>query len=74
MARRRLTRLELKMEDLQEYETARKQTDKKKISLENSDLMSSIGRPEDFHAPNFKITKEGVYDRIGFNPTTRNPS
>ncbi len=73
MARRLLTRIELRMEDLQEYEMVKKQQEKRKNGLESSESLSLFGRPEESMS-NFKHTsRETVYERIGYNPTPRVP-
>ena len=53
MARRLLTRIELRMEDLQEYEIVKKQQEKKKNGAENSESLNVFGRPEE-SISNFK--------------------
>lgn len=75
MTRRRLTRLELRMEDLQEYESVKKQCEKKKIGLENQDSIAvAFGRSDETNFTNLKINKETIHERIGYNPTPRNPT
>lgn len=63
------------MEDLQEYESVKKQCEKKKTGLENQDsLTGSFGRPDETtNFTNLKINKDTVHERIGYNPTPRNP-
>lgn len=72
MARRQLTRIELRMEDLQEYEQMKKQHEKRKFEG-SEEVIQDIGTPH--LITNFKnrSNKEIVYERIGYNPAPRNP-
>ena len=68
MARRQLTRIELKMDDLQEYEAIKRQQDKRK--LDNMDNIT-IGSTS---ITSFKNrNKEMIQERIGYNPAPRHP-
>jgi len=72
MARRQLTRIELRMEDLQEYEQMKKQLEKRKFEG-SEEVVQDVGTPH--LITNFKnrANKEIVYERIGYNPAPRNP-
>lgn len=75
MARRLLTRIELRMEDLQEYELMKKQQEKRRNGVDNLDnALSSSGRIEEQSFTNFKSNRELIYERIGYNPIPRNPT
>lgn len=73
MARRQLTRMELRMEDLQEYEVMKKASERKKYGAESLDnsvlglqlLTNQKSRPG--------MNKDVLYERIGYNPALRNP-
>ncbi|KZS16205.1 Uncharacterized protein APZ42_018116 [Daphnia magna] len=73
MARRLLTRAELRMEDLQEYELVKKFQEKKKTGMDHANISSALGRHDDPIASNFKHNREMIYERIGYNPNPRNP-
>lgn len=72
MARRLLTRTELRMEDLQEYEFVKKHQERRKNGMDSSNT-SAFGRPEESMISSFKHNREMIYERIGYNPTPRNP-
>ena len=76
MARRNLTQLDLRMEDLQEYEMVKKchENSKKFGGAEhlpdNSGLAAN--KSEESTSPCFaKMTKEMIQDRIGYDPGPR---
>ena len=71
MARRLLTRTELRMEDLQEYEVVKKHQEKRKNGMDSSNTL--FARPEESMISSFKHNREMIYERIGYNPTPRNP-
>lgn len=73
MARRLLTRAELRMEDLQEYELVKKFQEKRKAGMEPLNIPNALGRHDDSIASNFKHNREMIYERIGYNPNPRNP-
>ena len=70
MARRQLTRIELRMEDLQEYEQVKKLEKRKLEGTEETaqDLGTQI-----ITSFRNRLNKEIVYERIGYNPAPRNP-
>lgn len=72
MARRLLTRTELRMEDLQEYEFVKKHQERRKNGMDSSNT-SAFARPEESMISSFKHNREMIYERIGYNPTPRNP-
>lgn len=77
MARRTLTRIELRMEDLQEYEQAKKQHEKSKHGMDNSFENSLVLGGSTTHFTSSLRgpghTRETIHERIGYNPTIRNP-
>jgi len=69
MARRQLTRIELKMDDLQEYEVMKRQQEKRKSESSEGTVVGSAS------VAGFKSsrTKEAIQERIGYNPAPRHP-
>ena len=59
------------MEDLQEYEVVKKHQEKRKNGVDSSNTL--FARPEESMISSFKHNREMIYERIGYNPTPRNP-
>jgi len=72
MARRQLTRIELRMEDLQEYEQMKKQFEKRKFDG-SEEAVREVGTPHLITSFKNRGNKEIVHERIGYNPAPRNP-
>ncbi len=74
MARRVLTRMDLRMEDLQEYELMKKSNERKKLGQLDSLEGSILGLPGLNNQKSHRACpKETVHERIGYNPAPRNP-
>lgn len=73
MIRRNPTRIELKMEDIQEYEKIKKERESRKLAQKNSLLgVSPAGhQPSDIVPAPAKHTLDTIHQRIGFDPTPR---
>ncbi|XP_069465916.1 anaphase-promoting complex subunit CDC26 [Ambystoma mexicanum] len=76
MLRRKPTRLELKLDDIEEFESIRKDLESRKKQREDADLVScadgAIGITSDH-----KSREQMIHDRIGYKPQpkpTNNPT
>jgi len=66
MLRRKPTRIELKLEDMEEWHAYKKERDQEKKSQSASD--SPIPGNSTLDPSNLKSRRELVHERIGFNP------
>ncbi|KAM4020367.1 anaphase-promoting complex subunit CDC26 [Anomaloglossus baeobatrachus] len=69
MLRRKPTRLELKLDDIEEFESIRKDLESRKKQREEVDLSS--GEPDSAAVPlsaDTKTREQTIHDRIGYKP------
>ncbi|XP_061460163.1 anaphase-promoting complex subunit CDC26 [Rhineura floridana] len=69
MLRRKPTRLELKLDDIEEFEGARKELESRKKQREEVDLVgASDGESALGLNPDHKSREQMIHDRIGYKP------
>lgn len=68
MIRRNPTRIELKLDDIQEYEQIKREMDAKKLAAKNNLLGASPSGPGHEVGPTAKTNTEIIHERIGYDP------
>ncbi|KAG9472537.1 anaphase-promoting complex subunit CDC26 [Eleutherodactylus coqui] len=68
MLRRKPTRLELKLDDIEEFESIRKDLESRKKQREEVDLSSSEPDPGAPLSADLKAREQTIHDRIGYKP------